>query len=118
MTRYLLIPQWVAQQVTGPTACRLRLALTLILVLGSPLSALAIDTTGFLVVAPDRGLLGNRETQHLFQEFAQEHAPAAFVFTGRTYQQGIGSEYYSYLADALAVLRRQGGLGLWASLSF
>ncbi|MBS0178300.1 MAG: hypothetical protein JSR20_06015 [Nitrospira sp.] len=63
--------------------------------------------TGFLVVAPDRGALGNQETRTLFEEFSTTYAPASLVFVGRDYK-GVGSEYSQYVSRALIELRQAG----------
>ena len=39
--------------------------------------------TGCLVVAPDRGYLGNEEVQSIFQEFETSYAPASLALIGR-----------------------------------
>ena len=44
----------------------------------------AQSQTGFLVLAPDRGFLGNREVENLFESFAQDY-PAALAFVEREY---------------------------------
>lgn len=69
--------------------------------------------TGFLVIAPDRGALGNQDIQAVFEEFMAEYAPASLVFVGRDYK-GIGSEYSDYMSRALAELRQAGALNLVA----
>ena len=55
---------------------------------------------GFLVLAQDRGHLGNKETQVLFDKFKEEYN-SNLVFVGRNYN-GIGSEYSDYIQDALS----------------
>lgn len=58
--------------------------------------------TGFLVLAPDRGFVGNEETANLFIKFQKEY-PSSLAFVGRNYN-GMGSEYSQYIQDALGKL--------------
>jgi sirohydrochlorin ferrochelatase len=69
--------------------------------------------TGFLVVAPDRGALGNEEIRRLFEEFNQSYRPASLVFVGRDYR-GPGTEYSPYLSGALSDLTQAGVTNLIA----
>ncbi len=69
--------------------------------------------TGFLVVAPDRGFLGNQELRVVFDEFTRTYSPARLVFVGRDYQ-GAGSQYADYLHSALIELREAGAAELLA----
>lgn len=62
--------------------------------------------TGFLVVAPDRGFLGNQETQAVFDEFKKDY-PASLALVGRDYN-GLGSEYSAYISRAVAELETAG----------
>lgn len=62
---------------------------------------------GFLVVAPDRGFIGNQETQAVFQEFKKSYTPASLALIGRDYN-GVGTEYSAYLSRALEELRQAG----------
>ncbi len=62
--------------------------------------------TGFLVIAPDRGFLGNQETRELFAEFKSTH-PAVLAFAGREYA-GTGGDYSGYLTQAIEELGRNG----------
>jgi len=62
--------------------------------------------TGFLVLAPDRGFIGNREVQALVQEFKKDY-PAALALIGREYT-GVEGEYASYLSRAVQELRKVG----------
>ena len=55
---------------------------------------------GFLVIAQDRGYLGNKDIQILFEKFKNEYT-ASLVFIGRNYD-GIGSEYSEQVMDALS----------------
>ncbi len=64
--------------------------------------------TGFLVIAQDRGFLGNQEVQAVFEEFKNSSpAPVALALVGRNYN-GVGSEYSAYLSRALAELQQAG----------
>ena len=56
--------------------------------------------TGFMVIAQDRGVVGNKETEALFREFEKE-CQASLTFVGRKYD-GIGSEYSEYIQEALS----------------
>lgn len=74
---------------------------------GNGLAVLGSNETGFLVVASDRGSLGNQEIQVAFDEFKNVYSPAELAFVGRDYG-GIGTEYSTYLSKALAELKRAG----------
>ncbi|MGH7255302.1 MAG: hypothetical protein ACREI3_05940 [Nitrospirales bacterium] len=63
--------------------------------------------TAFLVVAPDRGALGNRETAAVFEEFHRSYAPAALAYVGRAYNRPE-NEYAGYLVQALQHLQEAG----------
>lgn len=79
-----------------------------IILLGVPATVLAVQPkTGFLVVAPDRGFLGNQEIRTLFDEFKTSYSPAALVLIGRDYN-GIGTEYSTYVSLALNELKQTG----------
>jgi hypothetical protein len=69
--------------------------------------------TGFLVIAPDRGFLGNQEVAAVFGEFKKSYAPAALALVGRDYN-GVGSEYSNYLARALADFKQAGATDILA----
>ena len=56
--------------------------------------------TGFLVLAPDRGFVGNNETLSVFQKFKKEYV-AKIVFIGRKYD-GLDSNYSEYIQKALS----------------
>lgn len=62
-------------------------------------------TAGFLVVAPDRGFLGNQEVRTVFDEFKSVYPRSALAFVGRDYN-GIGSEYSEYLHRAISELKQ------------
>jgi sirohydrochlorin ferrochelatase len=87
-----------------------RLALGIIVVawlLGFPdLTLAAPAKTGFLVIAPDRGFLGNQEIRAMADQFKKEY-PAALGLVGREYT-GIEGEYAAYLTRAVQELKRAG----------
>jgi len=62
--------------------------------------------TGFLVLAPDRGVLGNREVEQLHETFARDYT-SALAFVGRGYG-GPDRTYDQYLERALHTLKKQG----------
>jgi sirohydrochlorin ferrochelatase len=62
--------------------------------------------TGFLVIAPDRGFLGNQEVDALFDAFKKEY-PAALARVGRDYQE-TERGYAAYLRQAVSVLQTDG----------
>lgn len=62
--------------------------------------------TGFLVVAPDRGFLGNQEIRALVDEFKKSY-PAALALVGRDYT-GVDNEYAVYLSRAGRELKDAG----------
>jgi protoheme ferro-lyase len=55
--------------------------------------------TGFLVIAPDRGFVGNNETESIFKKFNKEYL-AKIVYVGRKYD-GLNSNYSDYIQEAL-----------------
>lgn len=61
---------------------------------------------GFLVVAPDRGYLGNQEVNALVEEFKHFY-PAALGLVGKDYN-GVEGEYAGYLSRAAQELRKGG----------
>jgi hypothetical protein len=67
----------------------------------------ALSMTGFLVVAPDRGFLGNQEIRAVFDEFKITYPTASLIFIGRDYA-GIGTPYSEYVQRALGELRQAG----------
>jgi hypothetical protein len=64
----------------------------------------ALPKTGFLVVAPDRGFLGNQEIRAVFDDFKITYPTASLIFIGRDYA-GIGSPYSEHVQRALDELR-------------
>ena len=64
------------------------------------------EKTGFLLVAPDRGFLGNREIEALFGAFKKSY-PSALALAGRDYN-GIESGYSAYLKRAVDELKEVG----------
>jgi len=68
------------------------------------------DRPGFLVVAPDRGFLGNQEVQELFEAFKadlKDEAPSALALVGGNYN-GVNGAYSDYLDKALQMLKAEG----------
>jgi|TARA_B110000438_G_scaffold140615_1_gene135785 protoheme ferro-lyase len=55
--------------------------------------------TGFLVIAPDRGFIGNNETNSIFQNFNKDYL-AEIIYVGRKYD-GLNSNYSEYIQEAL-----------------
>ena len=55
---------------------------------------------GFLVLAPDRGFVGNNETLSVFQRFKKEYL-AKIIFIGRKYD-GLNSNYSEYIQKAFS----------------
>jgi sirohydrochlorin ferrochelatase len=66
----------------------------------------APSKTGFLVVAADRGYLGNQEVTSLVNEFKHAY-PAALGLVGKDYT-GVEGEYAAYLTRAVQELRTNG----------
>jgi hypothetical protein len=62
--------------------------------------------TGFLVVAPDRGFLGNQEVRSLVDDFKTTY-PAALGLVGKDYT-GVEGEYAAYLTRAAQELKQNG----------
>jgi|TARA_B100000959_G_scaffold142496_1_gene149570 hypothetical protein len=62
--------------------------------------------TGFLVLAPDRGFVGNEEINAVFKQFKKEY-PSSLAFIGRSYN-GMDSEYSNYIERAISELIQQG----------
>lgn len=58
---------------------------------------------GFLVVAPDRGFLGNQEIKKMVEEL-QLHYPASLAFIGNDYESA-DTAYAAYIKQALNQLR-------------
>lgn len=69
-------------------------------------SAAAASKVGFLVVAPDRGFLGNQEVRSLVDEFKKSYT-ATLGLAGRDYT-GVESEYAAYLSRAAQELKQAG----------
>ncbi len=92
-------------QRLSPLLC---MAVCVFVLMGDEAGAFAeSDRTGFLVVAADRGFLGNQEIQTAFTEFRKLYSPAVLALVGRDYD-GIGSEYSVYLTKALHELKESG----------
>ncbi|MGE3153536.1 MAG: hypothetical protein AB7G48_06920 [Nitrospiraceae bacterium] len=81
------------------------LAFLAMLAWSAPLSATE-SKTGFLVIAQDRGFVGNQELLDLIQEFKKDY-PAALALIGRDYT-GIEGEYAVYLTRAVQELKQTG----------
>ena len=79
------------------------LLLILAMLVMVPMAVSAQSHPGFLVVAPDRGFLGNQETKTLFEEF-QRHYPASLALVGNRYGNH-GTAYATYIKDAVKHLR-------------
>ncbi|MCP9443373.1 MAG: hypothetical protein NNA20_12390 [Nitrospira sp.] len=73
---------------------------------GAPADAATSSKVGFLVVAPDRGYLGNKEVTSLVDEFKHSY-PAALGLVGRDYT-GVENEYAAYLRRAVQELKQSG----------
>lgn len=71
-----------------------------------PASAAAPSKIGFLVIAPDRGFLGNQEVRSLVDEFKKSYT-ATLGLVGRDYT-GVESEYAAYLTRAALELKQAG----------
>jgi sirohydrochlorin ferrochelatase len=71
-----------------------------------PASAAPSSKVGFLVVAPDRGFLGNQEVRSLVDEFKKTY-PATLGLVGRDYT-GVEGEYAVYLTRAAQELKQDG----------
>lgn len=69
-------------------------------------SATAPSKVGFLVVAPDRGFLGNQEVRSLVDEFKKSYT-ATLGLAGRD-STGAGGEYAAYLMRAVQELKQAG----------
>ncbi|MBI4388627.1 MAG: hypothetical protein HY580_00475, partial [Nitrospinae bacterium] len=82
--------------------------LCLVFFSGHPLAQAADPRprTGFLALAPDRGFLGNREVESLFEAFSRDY-PAALAYVSRGYGDP-GRAYDQYLERALESLESQG----------
>ncbi|TAJ09564.1 MAG: hypothetical protein EPO61_05765 [Nitrospirae bacterium] len=61
---------------------------------------------GFLIVAPDRGFLGNQEIQALVQDFKKDYL-GALALIGRDYA-GPENEYAAYATKAIQELKQAG----------
>lgn len=86
------------------------LLLTLISMGSLPVSAQSQPV--FLVVAPDRGYLGNQETKKLFEEFQRSY-PASLALVGDM-SGNHGPVYTAYIKDAVEQLRSSNATSLVA----
>ena len=73
---------------------------------GTAPAGAAAPKVGFLVVAPDRGYLGNQEVASLVNEFKRSY-PAALGLVGKDYT-GVEGEYAAYLTRAAQELKHAG----------
>jgi sirohydrochlorin ferrochelatase len=79
---------------------------------GTPANAAPSSKVGFLVVAPDRGYLGNQEIRSLVDEFKKSY-PASLGLVGRDYT-GVEGEYAAYLIRAAQELKNDGATEILA----
>lgn len=89
------------------TLCRLVLFFCFI---AAPPVAFGESKTGFLVLAPDRGFLGNQEIRAVVNEF-QTTYPAALALIGQGYT-GVDGEYSGYFISAVKDLQQAGATEL------
>ena len=88
------------------------ISLIIILILAIPFSSfppvLAAKSSqiGFMVIAQDRGFVGNNETANLFQQFEKKYL-SSLVLIGRKYD-GIKSDYSKYIQEAISELGNKG----------
>ena len=85
------------------------LGMAILLMFGTgwtPANAAPASKVGFLVVAPDRGFLGNQEVRSLVDEFKKSY-PAALGLVGKDYT-GVEGEYAAYLTRAAQELKQKG----------
>jgi len=68
--------------------------------------SLSPEKTGFLVLAPDRGFMGNQEIEAVFDTFSVDY-PAALALVGSKFN-GLSSEYSVYLQEAVEALKKEG----------
>ncbi|MCS6897153.1 MAG: hypothetical protein NZM29_04205 [Nitrospira sp.] len=87
---------------------------SMLLMVGIPLAQAnaASSKIGFLVVAPDRGYLGNKEVRAVFEEFQQVY-PAALSVVGYD-QHGVEGDYAVYLTQAMQELKQAGATEILA----
>ncbi len=69
-------------------------------------AAAGMAKTGFMVVAADRGFLGNQEINAVLDEFRQTHI-ASLALIGRN-RQGVEGDYADYIQRAVSELEKQG----------
>jgi len=81
---------------------RIVLLLLTLICIGS-LPVFAQSHPGVLVIAPDRGYLGNQETKKLFEEFQRQY-PASLALVGDI-SGNHGPAYTAYIKDAIKQLR-------------
>ena len=78
----------------------------------APLTVSAQSHPGFLVVAPDRGYLGNQETKKLFEEFQRSY-PASLALVGDM-SGSHAPAYAAYIKDAVEQLHSSNATSLVA----
>ena len=71
-----------------------------------PVFAAQNKKIGFMVIAEDRGFVGNNETVNLFTQFEREYL-SSLVIVGRKYD-GIKSEYSEYIQKGISELDNKG----------
>ncbi len=77
--------------------------LTLAIMSIGSVSVFAKSHPGFLVVAPDRGFLGNQEIKKMVEEFQLDY-PASLALIGNDYES-VDAAYAAYVKQALNQLR-------------
>ena len=71
-----------------------------------PVFAAKSPQTGFMVIAQDRGFVGNNETANIFEKFEKKYL-SSLVLIGRKYD-GIKSDYSKYIQEAISELSNKG----------
>lgn len=77
----------------------------LLMLLFSSATSASAEKPGFLVVAPDRGYLGNKEVEDLYASFSKNN-PAALVFVSLSNE--FDNEIESAFKEALKALHKEG----------
>ncbi len=99
--------QRTKQQIAVAAITALALHFLAFMIAALPLKAIAASgETGFLVVAADRGFLGNQEIESVMRAFeVRYNASLAFIGPER---QGVEDGYRTYIEGAIKTLRRRG----------
>ncbi len=84
----------------------IRLCLIMILVFMSQYAAAGAQGPGFLVLAKDRGFLGNQEIDAVMEQFKQTHT-VSLALVGKNHQ-GVEESYADYIRQAVIELEKQG----------